>query len=65
VKTGRAVQNAWRPDRRFWTLHLLIPLAAAASVLTLVEFTGVDVWLADRWFAIEGGSGLARPLAGL
>ena len=55
MKTGRAVQHAWRPDRRFWTLHLLIPLAGAALVLTLAEFSGVDVWLADRWFAIEGG----------
>jgi membrane-associated PAP2 superfamily phosphatase len=44
-----------RLDRRFWTLHLLIPLAVAAVVLTALEFTGIDLWLADQWFASEGG----------
>lgn len=46
---------AWKPDRRFWMNHGLLPLAAALVVLTLLEQTGIDLWLADRWFALEGG----------
>ena len=44
----------WRPDRKFWLLHLVLPLASAVVVLTMLEHTSVDLWLADRWFALEG-----------
>ena len=47
--------SCWRPDLRFWLLHLALPLAAALALLTLLERTSVDLWLADRWFALEGG----------
>jgi membrane-associated PAP2 superfamily phosphatase len=46
---------SWRPDRRFWLFHLALPLAAAALLLTVLERTSVDLWLADQWFALEGG----------
>lgn len=46
----------WRPDQRFWVIHLALPLAAAVMLLTLLEQTSVDLWLADRWFALEGGA---------
>lgn len=46
----------WRPDKDFWVLHLALPLAAAVTLLTLLEHTSVDLWLADRWFALEGGT---------
>lgn len=47
-------RSGWRPDRKFWLVHLLLPAAASAAVLTLLEYTPVDLWLADRWFALEG-----------
>jgi membrane-associated PAP2 superfamily phosphatase len=47
--------SCWRPDLRFWLLHLALPLAVALALLTLLERTSVDMWLADRWFALEGG----------
>jgi membrane-associated PAP2 superfamily phosphatase len=40
---------------RFWTLHLVLPLVAAVSILTLLEFTHIDLFLADHWYALEGG----------
>jgi membrane-associated PAP2 superfamily phosphatase len=46
----------WRPDRRFWLIHLVLPLAAAAAMLTLLEHTSLDLWLADHWYALEGGA---------
>ncbi len=47
--------GAVRPfDRNFWTIHLLLPLAVAILVLSSLERTGVDLWLADRWYAFEG-----------
>jgi len=46
----------WRPDKRFWMAHLTVPLVASVVLLTLLEQTSVDLWLADRWFALEGGA---------
>jgi len=48
--------ETWSPDRNFLLLHGLLPLAAATFVLSLAEFTGLDLWLADHWYAFEGGS---------
>jgi membrane-associated PAP2 superfamily phosphatase len=45
----------WRPDKGFWVFHLVIPFAAALTLLTLLEQTSVDLWLADRWFVVQGG----------
>ena len=44
----------WRPDARFWLLHLALPMALAIVALTALERTTADLWLADRWFALEG-----------
>ena len=47
--------GAVRPfDRNFWIYHLALPLVAATLVLASLERTGVDLWLADRWYAFEG-----------
>jgi len=47
--------GAVRPfDRNFWMIHLVLPLAVAVLVLLSLERNGVDLWLADRWFAFEG-----------
>jgi membrane-associated PAP2 superfamily phosphatase len=46
----------WHPDKRFWLTHLIVPLLAALSLLTVLEFTNTDLHLADRWFALEGGT---------
>ncbi len=47
--------SGWRPNLRFWITHLLLPLAAFAVLATLLETTGFELWLADRWYAAEGG----------
>ena len=47
--------SGWRPDLRFWTTHLFLPLAALAVLAILLETTGFELWLADRWYAAEGG----------
>lgn len=44
----------WRPDKRFWLTHLIVPLLAAASLLAALEYSNVDLRLADWWFALEG-----------
>lgn len=46
---------AWSPDRRFWVVHLWVPLAVFALLAALFETTGLDLWIADRWYALEGG----------
>jgi len=51
-----AQPRSWRPDKRFWMSHLALPFFAAATLLVLLELTSVDLWLADRWFALEGGA---------
>ena len=45
----------WRASQQFWTTHFWLPLAFAASVLFLMEQTMLDLWLADQWYALEGG----------
>jgi membrane-associated PAP2 superfamily phosphatase len=44
----------WRFDARFWATHLLVPLLAAVALLTLLERSAIDLWLADRWYALGG-----------
>lgn len=51
-----AAPSSWRPDTRFWLIHLALPLAAAVTALALLEQTSADLWLADRWFALEGSA---------
>ncbi len=45
----------WRTSRTFWTRHFWWPLLAAITILFLLEQTTIDLWLADRWYALEGG----------
>ena len=33
---------------------MVLPLLAAAALLTLMEWTAIDLWLADRWYAFGG-----------
>jgi membrane-associated PAP2 superfamily phosphatase len=47
--------SGWQPDKRFWLSHLVLPLAVAATLLSVLEHSSVDLWLADKWFALEGG----------
>lgn len=49
-----AASLAWRPEKRFWMTHAVLPLLAAAAILTLLEHTPVDLWLADWWYELEG-----------
>lgn len=41
-------------DRKFWIIHLALPLVVAIVVLFSLERTGIDLWVADRWYAFEG-----------
>lgn len=41
---------------RFWLQHAYLPLVLIVPALFLVETTGLDAWLADRWFALGGGA---------
>ena len=41
-------------NARFWVSHLLIPLPLIIAVLYALEPGGLDLWLADRWYAFEG-----------
>lgn len=43
-------------SRTFWRNHLYIPLAIFAIFALSIELGGVDLWLADRLYAWEGGS---------
>ncbi|MEJ8566436.1 phosphatase PAP2 family protein [Elongatibacter sediminis] len=47
---------AFHPTAGFWVRHLVIPLLCAAIVLSMLEQTSFDLWLADRWYALEGGA---------
>ena len=40
----------------FLLWHLAIPLAGFALALFLLEQLPVDLWLADRWYALQGGA---------
>lgn len=46
---------AWRASQRFWLSHFWVPLAIACTVLFLLERAPLDLWLADQWYALEGG----------
>jgi len=44
----------WKPGEGFWLQHFWFPLLAASLVLLMLENSGVDLWLADQWFALQG-----------
>ncbi len=47
--------SGWQSDRRFWALHFWLPLLVACLLLLTLENSSLDLWLADQWFALEGG----------
>lgn len=47
--------GTWRAGRTFWLNHFWLPLLLATAVLFLMEQTRLDLWLADQWYALEGG----------
>ena len=53
-------RRAWPPDRAFWVYHLWLPLFAFVALVIVSETTGIDLWLADRLYALEGGSWALR-----
>ena len=46
--------DGWQPDRKFWLRHLFMPALCVAGLGILLERSSIDLWLADRWFALEG-----------
>jgi len=52
----RCVNREFSISSSFWIWHLCAPLAAAAVILFGIEHSGFDLWLADRWYALEDGS---------
>jgi membrane-associated PAP2 superfamily phosphatase len=54
--TDSAAQiSTWRLDRRFWISHFWLPLLTAGVLLFWLEQSSLDLWLADWWFALQGG----------
>jgi membrane-associated PAP2 superfamily phosphatase len=41
-------------DQKFWIAHLALPVVAAFAILASLEHTGLDLWVADHWYAFEG-----------
>lgn len=54
MKFERGADAAGLFDQKFWIFHLALPLVAAIAVLFCLERTGIDLWLADHWYAFEG-----------
>jgi len=44
----------WQPDKKFWVLHFWLPLLLAAVSLYVMQHSNLDLWLADKWFALQG-----------
>jgi membrane-associated PAP2 superfamily phosphatase len=44
------------PSPTFWRNHLQIPLALFVLLTLVIELGGVDMWLADKFYAWEGGT---------
>ena len=51
----RPVLRSWPPGRRFWVAHLWLPLLAFVLLAVVFETTALDLWFADRLYALEGG----------
>lgn len=47
-------QAVVRPNGYFWLSHLGLPLLAMITLLVVLEPGGLDLWLADRWYALGG-----------
>lgn len=49
-----ASTNGWQPDKKFWILHFWLPLVVAGVCLYTLEHSSLDLWLADKWYVLEG-----------
>jgi membrane-associated PAP2 superfamily phosphatase len=54
VKFAPGDDVAGHLDKNFWMNHLVLPLVAATALLFCLENTGLDLWVADHWYAFEG-----------
>lgn len=48
-------QTGWQSSNRFWVWHFWLPLLLASAALFFMEHSSVDLWLADQWYALQGG----------
>lgn len=55
MSESHVLQTGWQPSKGFWAWHLWLPLVLASTVLFSIEHTSVDLWLADQWYALQGG----------
>jgi membrane-associated PAP2 superfamily phosphatase len=46
--------RSWPPGRRFWILHLWVPLLFFLVLAWTFEHSALDLWFADAWYALEG-----------
>lgn len=60
VKLEQSADLARSINKRFWVIHLLLPLAVVVAALFTLEHTGIDLWLADRLYALEGNQWALR-----
>jgi membrane-associated PAP2 superfamily phosphatase len=54
VQEGHSNKPAWSPDPAFYASHLWLPAVVAAGAFYALEHSGLDIWLANHWFALEG-----------
>jgi membrane-associated PAP2 superfamily phosphatase len=47
--------TGWQPSRTFWAWHLWAALLAASVALIFMENSNLDLWMADQWYALQGG----------
>lgn len=46
--------TAWQLDKKFWVRHFWLPLILAGVSLYALQHSNLDLWLADKWYALEG-----------
>lgn len=49
-----ASNTDWQPDKKFWILHFWLPLVLAGVCLYALQHSNLDLWVADKWYALEG-----------
>lgn len=47
--------TGWQPGPRFFAWHFGLSLVFASIALYLLENSSLDLWLADQWYALQGG----------
>lgn len=46
--------TGWRPNTHFWITHFWLPLLFAVLSLYVLQHSNLDLWVADKWYALEG-----------